>query len=231
MHNIPNKKQRPHPSLVLILFLLAGMAQPLEAQFKSIGLRGGVSKILGENTEEGAFPRGMDWELNYAHRLFDLVRAVGKVGYQREVTRRNYPSGIAGAPATNFVGTSSCFSAGVGIRVYLNQNIHEFNPFPGQFLPYLGIDGGVLYNQTDAPATSLQNLPQDYNFVESGFVPFWQGEIGSQVVLNQFLRAGVYMVLRDTPSDILDGIEGTTDAGDWHLRGGLELVYFFNEGK
>jgi hypothetical protein len=171
----------------------------------------------------------MDWELNYAHRLFDLVRAVGKVGYQREVTSRTYPSGIAGIPPTSFVGTSSCFSAGVGLRVYLNKNIHDFNPFPGQFLPYVAADGGVLYNQTDAPAQSVQSLRDEYNFVESGFVPFWQGEIGSQVVLNQFLRAGVYVVLRDTPSDILDGIEGTTDAGDWHVRGGLELVYFFNE--
>lgn len=213
----------------LLLILTLAMASPVQAQFKSISVRGGVSKILGDNTDEGAFPKGLDLEVGYAHRLFDLVRAVGKVGYQKEVTSRSYPSGIAGVPATNFVATSSSYSASVGLRVYLNKNIHDFNPFPGQFLPYLAADGGMLYVQTDAPAGSVQRLPEGYQFTESGFVPFWQGEIGSQVVLNSFLRAGFYLTLRDTPGDILDGISGTTNKGDWHLRGGLELTYYFNE--
>lgn len=118
---------------------------------------------------------------------------------------------------------------GVGVRFYVTKTIERYNPWLGEFLPFIEVNAGMVRNNI------THNAPFGQVDANSGLIidtknrlaPNIQIVPGFLVVLDRTWAIEAFGGIRYNPKDNWDGVVGSTGLGDIYLHGGLGLNYAF----
>jgi opacity protein-like surface antigen len=115
---------------------------------------------------------------------------------------------------------------GLGVRYQINQNLKRYNPFPGQFIPFVGLGSGMAWGQNSINKHMI--IAEGYELSEANFMDFTiQTELGARVMINDRLYLEWLTTFRRAFQDQWDGIKGNTGINDWFVRTNLGLGYKF----
>ena len=206
--------------VILLSFLTQGTCF---SQSGNLVLRGGFATVKGE-TSEGMFKGdyGYDISLSYILTLTSeewmLTAEFANSSYEPQL---NFNMGVADS---NFQAQVAQNFLGIGFRRYLTRSINSVNPYPGQLLPYLGINFGCVKNEVDI--IQIGALPSAYRTrPETTYQMAFQFEAGLDVALGAQWCIHSYLSLRTGRTDNWDGLSGRGYGSDWLLRGGLGILY------
>lgn len=209
------------PFLALaILFLI-----PISyySQTGNLALRGGISTVRGE-TSDGAFngQYGYDISLSYILSLSSeewmLTSELAHCSYAATLE-------LSGKPAdSSFDAQITQNYIGIGFRRYLSRSVATMNPYPGQLLPYLGLNFGCVQNNVDVHQVGA--LPSAYRILpETTYQMAFQFEGGLDITLSEKWCIHSYFLLRTGRTDNWDALTGRGYGSDWLVRGGLGIIY------
>ncbi len=198
----------------------------------------GLTTIRGELSNESVFDEeyGLNYTLKYMVPLSnEQFVFTAETSFLNMKLRRQFGTGDK---AVNYQSIVSHTYMGVGLRFYLSKSVNKYNPYKGQFLPFVGIGaGGVHINRISNRAVTPQQIagkkPDEdptagYDFYEGSnyeFAP--QVEAGFQYVLNSIWTIEGSGMVRPGFSDSWDGVKGTTNSPDYLMSGMLGLQMNF----
>lgn len=212
-------------SLVLVLSLVTTSAFSQQSPKSALTARGGFVTIQGETTSKKLFnSSGPQIGLLYSYSLRNEQWAL-----TAEVAQSMVNVDLSSAdptPQSNLQTQVNQTYFGVGMRYILRHSINEYEPYLGQFLPYIGLGFGCIKTTNDLEIDSQQlggyslNQPRTFGFAGSA-------ELGFMLVLNKHWAIDAYAGGRTSQTDNWDALAGSGKGDDWLIHGGLGLQYHF----
>lgn len=198
----------------------------------------GLTSLRGETSDQAIMDEdyGANYTLRYMVPLKDEKFVfTAETSYSNLRLQKVFGSGETAVIYENLV---SHTYLGVGMRFYLTNSVNKYNPYRGQFLPFIGINiGGVNISRNSnrsvtAPTLAGKRPIADptlgYEFYEGSNYEFTgQMEGGFVYVINKIWSVEASGIARPGFSDSWDGIEGTTDSPDWFMSGALGVQMRF----
>lgn len=221
-----------------VLSLCLFLSSSALAQNQSVYFGIGLTSIRGELSNESLMDEeyGFNYTLRYMLPLKnEQFVFTAETSFLNMTLKRQFGSG---ENAVNYQNIATHTYMGVGMRFYLTNSINKYNPYRGQFLPFIGISaGGVsinrISNRAVTPLPIAGKRPIDdptagYTFYEgSNFEFASQVEAGFVIVLDKMWSVEASGLMRPGFSDSWDGVKGTTNSPDYFISGALGLQMRF----
>lgn len=208
------------------------------AQNQSVYFGIGLTALRGELSNEAIMDEeyGMNYTLRYMMPLKN-ERFVfnAETSFMNMQLSRQFGTGET---AVNYQSIVSHTYMGVGMRFYLSSSVTKYNPYAGQFLPFIGIGAGAAHisrisNRAVIPQQIAGKRPINdptagYTFYEGSNYEFAaQAEAGFVYVINGIWSVEASGLMRPGLSDSWDGVKGTTDSPDYFMSGALGVQMRF----
>ena len=204
------------------------------AQSQSLYFGIGLSTIRGELSNEGIMDEeyGFNYTLRYMLPLKDeRFVFTTETSFLNMALKRQFGSG---ENAINYQSIVTHTYLGVGMRFYISNSINKYNPYRGQFLPFVGLSAGALSinrisNRAVTPQQIAGKKPTNdptagYTFYEGANYEFAsQFEAGFVYVINGIWSIEASGMFRPGFSDSWDGVKGTTNSPDYLMSGALGI--------
>ena len=221
---------------VICLALL--MSPSLLAQGQSAIFGIGVTSIRGELSNESIADEeyGLNYSLKYVASMKDERFAfTAETSYLNMSLKRQFGEGEY---EVNYQSIVSHTYLGVGFRFYMSSSINKYNPYVGQFYPFIGVSAGAVHinrisNRAVIPQQIAGKRPitdptAGYEFFEGANYEFAaQVEGGFVFVINSIWSVEASGLVRPGFSDSWDGVKGTTNSPDYFMSGGVGVQMRF----
>lgn len=208
------------------------------AQKQSVYFGIGITAIRGELSNESIADEefGLNYTLKYMLPLKnEQFVFTAETSFLNMQLGRQFGSGET---AVNYQSIVSHTYIGAGLRFYLSRSVSKYNPYHGQFLPFIGLGAGAVHinrisNRAVIPQQIAGKKPvadptAGYEFYEGDnyeFAP--QVEAGFAYVINSIWSVEASGLVRPGFSDSWDGVKGTTNSPDYFMSGALGIQMRF----
>ena len=208
------------------------------AQNQSVYFGVGLTSIRGELSNEPIMDEeyGLNYTLRYMLPLKDeRFVFTTETSFLNMALKRQFGSGD---DAVNYQSVVTHTYLGVGMRFYLSNSVNKYNPYRGQFLPFIGLSAGAvsinrISNRAVTPLPIAGKRPLNdptagYTFYEGSNYEFAsQVEGGFVYVINKVWSVEASGMMRPGFSDSWDGVKGTTNSPDYFMSGALGIQMRF----
>lgn len=217
-------------ALACTLFSVSALAQ-----------RNALRAGLGLSTIRGEFSHDNPFQDSYSpDYTFSYLRGLGDEKWQSitefSYSQHDFSGDLSdhrpvfltknGTPVPEFHSEVKQLFIGTGLRFYMSNSINKYNPYRGQFLPYIGVMAGISRNTVFQEGEA--RVPEGYVLNHGSATNFaLQVDGGFMYVLNEYLAIEVFGAIRPNFTDETDGVSGITNFGDWTVKFGAAVQYRF----
>ena len=208
------------------------------AQKQSVYFGIGITALRGELSNESIAQEeyGLNYTLKYMVPLKnEQFVFTGETSFLNMQLGRQFGTGET---AVNYQSIVSHTYVGAGLRFYLSKSVSKYNPYQGQFLPFIGIGAGMAHinrisnraviPQQIAGKKPIEDPTAGYEFYEGAnyeFAP--QVEAGFAYVISSIWSVEASGLVRPGLSDSWDGVKGTTNSPDYFMSGAIGVQMRF----